>query len=148
MGSFLNFVEIIEYIATEDGKCLMKQDWSCKTHIGRYIDGWFESQFLGICRKNAQDGIKGMTQSYFTKDPYDPLVRFPILECNLAPMSSNTLWLGICTQQVTASHRWIRARPIHLSSGPLLQFQLYRLLARNTLNKTNLGQAITIFYSF
>ena len=60
MGSFLNFVEIIEYTATEDGKCLMKQDWSCKTHIGRYIDGWFESQFLGICRKNAQDGIKGM----------------------------------------------------------------------------------------
>ena len=62
MGSFLNFVEIIEYTATEDGKCLMKQDWSCKTHIGRYIDGWFESQFLGICRKNAQDGIKGITQ--------------------------------------------------------------------------------------
>jgi len=60
MGSFLNFVEIIEYTATEDGKCLMKQDWSCKTHIGRYIDGWFESQFLGICRKNAQDGIKGL----------------------------------------------------------------------------------------
>ena len=72
MGSFLNFVEIIEYTATEDGKCLMKQDWSCKTHIGRYIDGWFESQFLGICRKNAQDGIKGMTQSYVTKNPYDP----------------------------------------------------------------------------
>ena len=71
MGSFLNFVEIIEYTATEDGKCLMKQDWSCKTHIGRYIDGWFESQFLGICRKNAQDGIKGRTQSYVTKDPYD-----------------------------------------------------------------------------
>jgi len=40
----------------------MKQDWSCKTHIGRYIDGWFESQFLGICKKNAQDGIKGMTR--------------------------------------------------------------------------------------
>ena len=72
MGSFLNFVEIIEYTATEDGKCLMKQDWSCKTHIGRYIDGWFESQFLGICRNNAKDGIKGMTQSYVTKNPYDP----------------------------------------------------------------------------
>ena len=64
MGSFLNFVEIIEYTATEDGKCLMKQDWSCKTHIGRYIDGWFESQFLGICRKNAQDGIKGMIRAH------------------------------------------------------------------------------------
>merc|ERR1712136_322130 len=24
------------------------------------IDGWFESQFLGICRKNAQDGINGL----------------------------------------------------------------------------------------
>ena len=59
MGSFLNFVEIIEYSATEDGKCLMKQDWSCQTHIASYIDGWFEGQFLGICRKNAQDGIKG-----------------------------------------------------------------------------------------
>lgn len=60
MGSFLNFVEIIEYSATGDGKCLMKQDWSCQTRISSWVDGWFESQFLGICRNNASDGINGL----------------------------------------------------------------------------------------
>merc|ERR1712046_376801 len=37
-----------------------KQDWSCQTRIGRLVDGWFESQFLGICRKNAKDGLDGL----------------------------------------------------------------------------------------
>jgi len=60
MGSFLNFVEIIEYSATSDGKTMMKQDWSCQTQISSWVDGWFESQFLGICRNNASDGINGL----------------------------------------------------------------------------------------
>lgn len=61
MGSFLNFVEEIEYRpATEEGKCLMKQNWRCETSINNWFDGWFESSFLGICRQNASDGINGL----------------------------------------------------------------------------------------
>lgn len=60
MGSFLNFVEVIEYRPNSEGNTsMMVQSWNVQTMINSWIDGWFENQFLGICKKNAVDGING-----------------------------------------------------------------------------------------
>ena len=44
--------------------------------INSWIDGWFESQLLSICKKNASDGISGkrfFIQSFVCQSP-SPLV--------------------------------------------------------------------------
>jgi len=61
MGSFLSFVEVIEYRLNAEGNTsMMVQNWNVKTMINSWIDGWFESQLLSICKKNASDGISGI----------------------------------------------------------------------------------------
>merc|ERR1712062_333627 len=60
MGSFLRFIESIEYSAHGEGQCKMKQTWHVYTLINPWIDGWFEDRFLGICQNNAKDGINGV----------------------------------------------------------------------------------------
>ena len=42
----------------------MKQQWHVQTMINSWIDGWFEGQYLGICRKNAIKGIEGNLFSF------------------------------------------------------------------------------------
>jgi hypothetical protein len=60
MGSFLNFVESIEYTSLSNNQTKMKQEWHVGTDINYYINHWFEGQFLGICTRNAADGINGI----------------------------------------------------------------------------------------
>lgn len=60
MGSFLRFIESIEYSAHGEGQCKMKQTWHVYTLVHPWIDGWFEDRFLGICQNNAKDGINGV----------------------------------------------------------------------------------------
>jgi len=61
MGTMLNFVEVIEYRPDENGKTsMMRQKWNVQTMINSWIDGWFEGQFLNICKNNAKDGINGI----------------------------------------------------------------------------------------
>lgn len=60
MGSFLRCVEIIEYRAEGDKTSVMKQKWNVETYINRLCNGWFESQFLGLCRNNSKTGTDGL----------------------------------------------------------------------------------------
>jgi len=61
MGSYLSFVEVIEYRPNDEGKTsMMVQNWNVQTMINSWIDGWFENKLLGICKKNASDGICGI----------------------------------------------------------------------------------------
>lgn len=51
---------MIEYRPDENGKTsMMRQKWNVQTMINSWIDGWFEGQFLNICKNNAKDGING-----------------------------------------------------------------------------------------
>jgi methyl-accepting chemotaxis protein len=60
MTSFLNFVEVMEYKKLTETETQMTQTFHVGCTINSWFDGWFEGQFMSMCRGNSTKGLNGL----------------------------------------------------------------------------------------
>jgi len=60
MGSFLSFVEVMEYRPLDEARTELVQSWHVQCTINAWFDSWFEGQFVSTCKSNSSKGLKGL----------------------------------------------------------------------------------------
>lgn len=60
MGTFLSFVEVMEYRPLNQSQTELTQSWHVQCTINSWFDSWFEGQFVSTCKSNSSKGLKGL----------------------------------------------------------------------------------------